>query len=344
MSFGARAAGAAMIMALGVALSGCGGPGQTGATASDAAPPAQSAPGQESPPTGGDLERDPVLAAMLEDLIVEELPPVALRSSDSVASECGTDAGACYEPEEPAIVVTSEWTDFRQPELLAHEYLHHVWERDGLDADAALATALDEAFDDEEGLGALVPPWQDSYVEADGSIMPTELFSYACTGLRSDQLATVIAERCQQYLHVDRLPVARSIDQAALLREVDALREAAGLEPMEPNPHATAASEARAALFAPTSQVPLGEFPESVTEHLDAGCAPARYGAQLTRPSDPAQMAASLDALLEGALTDPELSGIGMATTAFDHIDARAVFDERTLRVNASLVVVTVCG
>lgn len=321
----------------------------TGTVADSTAPPASpeaSAPDETTTPPSAppDVDQDPELAALLAELIVEDLPPVSMVSSDDIARDCGTDAGGCWAGAEDTIYVTSEWTDFRRTEILAHEYLHHVWERDGLDDDAELAAALDEAYADEEGLGALVPTWRDDYVEPDGSIMPTELFSYACTGLRAEQLAPPVRERCEQYLRMEAMPVAQTVDVGALLDQVDALREADGLDPLERNPHATAASEARAALFTPESQVPLDEYPQSVKKHLDAGCAPARYGARLTRPGAPEQMVADLDALLEGALTSTEFSGIGMATTRFDHIDARELFGERTLRANATLVVVTVCG
>lgn len=325
-----------------LALAGCADASEPEATAS--APVDQPTTEPTEQPPAGEVERDPALAALLESLITEELPPVSLRSREQIAAECGTEAGGCYLPEEPAIVVTSEWTDFRLQELLAHEFLHHVWERDGLDDDAELAAALGDAAADQEALGALVPPWQESYVEADGSILPTELFSYACTGLRADQMAAPIAERCAQYLHLDALPVAQAISTGELLDAIDGLRDAAGLAPLERNPHAAAASEARAALFTPQSQVPLDQYPESVRTHLDAGCAPARYGARLTRPGDLGQQAQAFDVLLDGALTSSEFTGVGVATSAFDFIDARDVFDERTLRVNATLVVVTVCG
>lgn len=326
----------------GLALVGCADASDPEPTASAPADASTPEPADETP--AAEDEQDPALAALLDSLIVEELPPVSLRSSDRIAAECGTEAGGCYLPEEPAIVVTSEWTDFRLPELLAHEYLHHVWERDGLDDDAELAAALGDAAADQEALGALVPSWQEDYVQADGSILPTELFSYACTGLRADQLAAVVAARCGQYVNLDALPVAQSISTGELLDAMDRLRADAGLEPLERNPHAAAASEARAALFTPQSQVPLDEYPDSVRMHLDEGCAPARYGARLTRPGDVEQMVGAFDALLDGALTSSQFAGIGVATSEFDFIDAREVFDERTLRVNATLVVVTVCG
>lgn len=288
------------------------------------------------------MEQDPELAAALAELIVEDLPPVSLLLSDDIAADCGVEAGGCWVPEDSTIHVTTEWTDFRRTELLAHEYLHHVWDRDALGSDTDLAAALDNAHADEELLGALVPPWQKAYVEDDGSIQPTELFSYACTGLRADQLGP-LAERCGQYLRLDQLPVAQDVSPEALLDGVDALRASEGLDPLERNPHAAAASEARADLFTPASQVPLDEYPESVTTHLDAGCAPASYGARLTRPSGVEQMVTDVDELLEGALTSSQTRGVGVATRQFDHIDARELFGERTLRVNATLVVVTVC-
>lgn len=352
---GIRAALAAAVAST-LALAGCGAPDSeptpatTASTAETTDPPTAetSTPAEttEAPTTepAPEVEQDPELAAVLEPLVVEGLPPLSLVASDDVAADCGVEAGGCYVPDEATIYVTSEWTDFRRPELLAHEYLHHVWERDALGDDDELTAALDEAFSDEEGLGALVPSWQEDYVTDDGSVLPTELFSYACTGLRTDQLAGVVAERCGEYLHMDELPVAQTITAGPLLDQVDALRQAEGLEPMERNPHAAAASEARAALFTPYSQVPLDEYPESVTQHLDAGCAPARYGARLTRVSSPEQMVADLDALLDGALTSSQYTGVGMVVTEFDHIDARELFGERTLRVNTTLVVVTVCG
>lgn len=348
------------VLALGaLLLGGCAGPDEGGApepsvVVGEETTPA-SEPSQETEPTtapteeaasgaGGDAPQEGELAAQLEALIVGELPAVALQFSDDLQRDCQSTGLGCYVRGESAIFVSPGLADFRGPEILAHEYLHHVWFRDGLDDDAPLTSALEGAFADGEGLGALVPDWQPEYVRADGSIEPTELFSYACTGLRPDQMPEVVAERCAEYLELGALPVNQQVQVGALLSEIAALREAAGLEGLADSPYAAAAaSEARAELFTPYSQVPLGEFPESVTQHLNAGCSPSRYAARLTRPYDPAQMVADIDATLQGALSSADYSGGGIAVKEFDYINADAVFGDRTLRVNATLVVVTVC-
>lgn len=322
--------------------------GLTGCAGGDAPvrsdpPPTETTTTSETP-TPDRFDRDPDLAAELASLIVEDLPPLDLRLSDRIPSDCaGIQAGGCYSRLDDAIYLSSELDDFRRPELLAHEYLHYVWDRDDLADDTALTQALDRAYDDDEGLGSLVPTWQQSYTEADGSIQPTELFSYACTGLRSDQLDRVIARQCERYLRVDELPVNQRIRPDDLLTAIDELREAGGQRPFTRNPHAEAASEARAETITPHSQVPLSEFPDSVRQHLTAGCSPSRYGTFLTRPYDDAQIARSLERVLQGGLTSSQFTGIGVAVVEYDYIDARALFGDRTIRVNASLVVVTLC-
>ncbi|MFT4230690.1 MAG: hypothetical protein QM602_10410 [Microbacterium sp.] len=334
-----RTSAVAFVASAAIVLSGCadGGEARSDPSSSQAAASSQAAIADE-------VDRDPALEAELSSLIVEDLPQVNLLLSDDIPGDCDVDeAGGCYYPAQNTIFVSSELDDFRLPELLAHEYLHFVWERDGLEDDAALAEALDQAYEDDERLAAVVPTWQEGYVEEDGSIRPTELFSYACTGLRSDQLDPVIARQCERYLRVDRLPVNQHLSADDLLTAIDELREAAGQSPFERSSYAEAASAARAELFTPYSQVPLSEYPDSVRQHLDAGCAPSRYGTLLTRPYDNDQIVQSLDSLLEAGLTSSQFTGIGMAVAEYDYIDARAIFGERTIRVDASLVVVTLC-
>lgn len=299
--------------------------------------------GDEDASDEADVERDPELAAELEQLIAEELPPISLRLSDDIPADCGVQASGCY-VEGDAIYIGSDLDDFRRPEMLAHEFLHHVWDRDGLESDAALTDALNRAFDDEEGLAALVPPWQEGYVEPDGSILPTELFSYACTGLRSDQLDDVISDLCEQYLQVDNLPINQEVSIDELNAAADGIRAEAGLEPLIQNPYGAAASEARVETFTPYFQVPLSEYPESISRHLDAGCVPVKHGVRLTRPSDPRQIMEAFDSLLDGAISSSEYTGIGIATQEYDYIDARELFGDQVLRVNATLIVASVCA
>ncbi|MFT4214908.1 MAG: hypothetical protein QM622_09055 [Microbacterium sp.] len=328
---------AALVTTAAIVLLGC-----ASADTARSGPSATQAAASSPAATPTDVDRDPALAAELASLTTEDLPAVNLQFSDEISSDC--DEGlACYLPTENTIFLSSELDDFRRPELLAHEYLHLVWERDGLEDDAALTAALDQAYEDEERLGALVPTWQEGYVEEDGSIRPTELFSYACTGLRSDQLDAVIAQQCERYLRVEQLPVNQHIDPDDLLTAIDELREASGQAAFERNSYAESASAARADLFTPDAQVPLNEYPESVTQYLDAGCAPASYAAVLTRPYDDTQLAQQFDDLLDGDITSSQFTSIGAAVTEFDDIDARAIFGERTIRVNATLVVVTLC-
>ena len=44
-----------------------------------------------------------------------------------------------------------------------------------------------------------------------------------------------------------------------------------------------------------------------------------------------------------GALLSDGAKGVGVAINEFDYIDARKLFGERTITVNATLVVTTVC-
>nr|NLD40664.1 hypothetical protein [Actinomycetales bacterium] len=271
------------VLALGaLALGGCvapeeGGTAEPSVVVGEETSPA-SEPSLETEPTtapseetaaavSGDAEQDAELAAQLEALIVGDVPAISLQYSEDLQRDCQSTALGCYRTD-GALFISPELEEFQQPEILAHEYLHHVWFRDGLDDDAALISALEVAYAEEEGLGALVPDWQADYVNPDGSIEPTELFSYACTGLRPDQMPEVVAERCAEYLELGALPVNQQVQAGQLLSEIAALREARGLEELADSAYAAAASEARAELFTPYSQVPLGEFPESVTQHL----------------------------------------------------------------------------
>lgn len=290
-----------------------------------------------------DVEQDPELAAQLAELIVGDLPAITLKFSNNLMADCQTSGLGCYSPTEATLLMQPGLTDFRQPEILAHEYLHHVWFTDELDEDAELTVALAEAYADAEGLGSLVPHWQSDYVNPDGSIEPTELFSYACTGLRPDQMVPVLAERCQQYLNLDALPINQHVEVGELREEVTSLRAGRGLEPFADNAHAAAASQARADLFTPYSQVPLNDYPDSVTQHLEAGCQSATYGVRLTRPYDPAQIVVDMDKSMNGALTASEFTDVGIAVKEFDFISPEEVFGDRTVRVNTSLIIITLC-
>lgn len=319
-------------------------PSQVSADPSSPSAPAEPAASPSaSESQAGPVEQDPELASLLAGLIIGDVPPVSLKATANVGADCGFDGGGCYLPDEKTIYLSDETTQFQRPELLAHEYLHYRWETEGLDDDAELAAALEKAFSDKEGLGSLVPSWQEEYLQPDGSVLPTELFSYSCTGQRPDQQEAIIAERCAEYLKVEALPVNQKLTTTALTDEIARQREEAGLPELELNPQAAAASEARAELFTPQSQVPLSEYPESVTEHLEAGCAPATYSAQLLRPYDLDDMVTHADELLKGALLSDGAKGVGVAIKEFDYIDARNLFGERTITVNATLVVTTVC-
>lgn len=217
-------------------LAGCGGPAdevgeQTPATAeatpsqvsADSSSPSASAEPAASPSASesqaGPVEQDPELASLLAGLIIGDVPPVSLKATANVGADCGFDGGGCYLPDEKTIYLSDETTQFRRPELLAHEYLHYRWETEGLDDDAELAAALEKAFGDKEGLGSLVPSWQEEYLQPDGSILPTELFSYSCTGQRPDQQEAIVAERCAEYLKVEALPVNQKLTTTALTDE-----------------------------------------------------------------------------------------------------------------------------
>ncbi len=289
------------------------------------------------------VEQDEALAALLGHLIVGEVPQVSLISSADTAADCGSESSGCYVPAKNSLFVSADLKAFQRPELLAHEYLHYVWERDGLADDKELADALAEDAADEEGLAALVPPWQKDYIRADGSVEPTELFSYSCTGMRPEQQSLPVATACADYLNIGELPVNQDLTVRSLTTEIARLRQEAGVPALEDNPYAAAASEARAELFTASSQVPLDEYPESVTRHLDEGCAPASYAARLVRPYELAELTRDTDALLKGALLAGSTKGLGIAVKEFDYIDATKLFGDRTLRVNATLVVTTVC-
>ncbi|AQP47064.1 hypothetical protein BW730_05570 [Tessaracoccus aquimaris] len=290
-----------------------------------------------------EVEQDEALAALLGDLIVGEIPQVSLISSTSTAADCGSESSGCYLPAKNAIVVSADLSAFQRPELLAHEYLHYVWERDGLGDDKELADAIAKDAADKEGLAALVPSWQQDYIRADGSVEPTELFSYSCTGMRPEQQSLPVATACADYLNIDELPVNQSLTVQDLTAEIARQRQEAGVPALQDNPYAAAASEARAELFTPSSQVPLDEYPESVTKHLDEGCAPASYAARLVRPYDASELVRDTDALLKGALLAGSTKGLGIAVKEFAYIDATKLFGDRTLRVNATLIVTTVC-
>ncbi|MFV0252364.1 MAG: hypothetical protein ACK5H2_03405 [Beutenbergiaceae bacterium] len=321
-------------------LAGCA-DGEPDSTPTHSPTPASTTESSEAP--RADADQDPQLREMLEQLIVEDVPDISLVLTDDVVSMCESSALACYAHPESTIYLSTTAVEFQPMELLAHEYLHHVWLRDDLDADTELIEALNLAYSNAEGLGALVPPWQTGYVQEDGSIQPIELFSYACTGLQRDQMEPELAQRCGQYLEPAALPINRHVTGGDLAGAVTRLRVGLGLPPLEDNPYAAAASQARAELFTPYSQVPLDVWPGSVTQHLNQGCTPSRYAARLTRPYDVDAMVGDLDRVLDGDLSSERFTSVGFAVSTFDYIDAAEVFGDRTIRVNTTLVVVTLC-
>ena len=289
------------------------------------------------------VEQDAELAALLSGLVAGDLPAMSLKPTADMMADCGFDALGCYEHDTTTVYISDDAVAFQRPELDAPQPLHSVGFTRDRDGDAEHSAALQSAAADAEGLAALIPAWQAEYVQPDGSVLPTELFSYACTGLRPDQQGPIVAERCAEFLDVDALPVNQEMTASALTDEIARQRAEADVPALELNPHAAAASEARADLFTPQSQVPLSEYPESVTQHLDAGCAPASYAAQLVHPYDVEEFVARTDELLKGALLAADTSGVGVAIREFDYIDATALFGDRTLKVNGTLVVTTVC-
>lgn len=288
-------------------------------------------------------EQDADLAADLEVLITGELPEIDLLSQASLPPECPGEAMGCYIPGDPAtLVMTMDMESFVYTELLAHEYLHHVWVEDGLEGDTELADALDAAYEDDEALGSLVPDWIPEYELPDGSIVTGELFAYACTGLRSDQMDDVISDLCEQYLNVDQLPINQSLSVDDVLDAMADLRESEGLDPLPMHDGASASSVARIDTFEPHEQLALDEWPDSITQHLH-GCAEPYYAASLIRPGDPVEMAELLDSNLEGRATAAGTQGIGAAVKEFDFIASEEVFGDRVIEVNTTLIIVTTC-
>lgn len=296
--------------------------------------------------TAVEVEQDPQLVADLEPLLVGDVPEVNLILDEELPDTCPSEAGGCYLSGQPATIVVKEEVEGAvYTELIAHEYLHHVWRRDNLEADTALEDALNAAYENEERLGASIPSWIPGYELPDGSIVTEELFAYACTGLRSDQMDNTISDRCEEYLNVDQLPVYDTIASEDVVSALNELRDSEGLDPLPVDPNAEAASAARADLFSPHEHTPLDEWPDSVTRHLYGLCEPSNYVPWVGKPGDVEVMAPEMDTALNGAVTSSRSWGVGVSVTDFDYLDVSDSWGEdRMVQVNVTLIVVTVCG
>lgn len=287
-----------------------------------------------------EVSQDPVLVAALETVAIVDFTDVSLVVIDDPATECGmAEADGCYAPDTQTIIVGANGDDGPSTTTVAHEFLHHVWVRESLATDDALVAAL--ASLDAPG-SLLHHVIADSYRDADGQAPATERFAYACTELEPAQLVEAVSSVCARYLDLAALPVSHVFTSDEIIATINEHRTAAGVAAVTVNDGGALAAQARLDTFTSTDQSSIGTWPDSVTTHLGT-CDPVDQAILLTdfRGLDIAVDA--LDDAVNGALTSPNRTSVGVAVRRFEMIDGQIDPAGEADDVNMTVIVAMAC-
>ena len=107
-------------------------------------------------------------------------------------------AGGQYSNYKKAITVKRG--EYDHGVILAHEYLHYVWERDKLKNDKRLVKELESFYQNDLDLQRRMTNYGAEMTK------PTEFFSYGCTEWRDSRLTGYILQKCNHYIDRTRLP------------------------------------------------------------------------------------------------------------------------------------------
>lgn len=291
-----------------------------------------------SPPDTG-ITQDAELVAALGSVAIVDFSDVHLIIVDDAATACDlADAKGCYAPDTRTILVGAD-EDGWYTTVVAHEFLHHVWARDHLADDEALVAAL-AALDTPGSL--LHRVIDDSYRDAYGDAPATERFAYACTDLKPAQQGTAVAGVCARYLDVAALPVSQSFTSDDIVAGINARRTAADLAPMTVNAGGQRAAQARLDTFTSTDQSSIGTWPDTVTIHLGT-CNPVDQAILLTDYRGIDIAVDALDDVINGALTSPDHTTVGVAVREFEVIEGEIDPSDVADNVNMTVIVAMAC-
>ena len=85
--------------------------------------------------------------------------------------------------------------------IVAHEYLHYVWQKDALASDSELIDALYQLYRTNPDMRERISPhYTDTSVD-----ISDEIFSYGCTEFSSSLLGEYLSDRCNQYISTSAL-------------------------------------------------------------------------------------------------------------------------------------------
>lgn len=79
---------------------------------------------------------------------------------------------------------------------VAHEYLHYMWYKNQLDKDDRLVSDLISSYARTIEFQNLISKY---YIDR-GILVPTELFSFACTEIQDSHLTPYIVQKCNEYI------------------------------------------------------------------------------------------------------------------------------------------------
>lgn len=153
------------------------------------------------------VTQDPELLSELQYLeAAYDYHKLNLIYTDNQAADCKWDlADGCYYNFQKTIKIKRNNNKTALRTILAHEYLHYVWYENNLDADSRLVSDLIALYgrypEFRQRIAGL-----DGHYQASGRLLPTELFSYGCTEISNAKLGSYIAEKCRQYININKLP------------------------------------------------------------------------------------------------------------------------------------------
>lgn len=96
-------------------------------------------------------------------------------------------------------------TQIKNSTIIAHEYLHYIWNKHNFDLDKHLTSMLIAFYGRHPAFQYRIDGEHNHYVKS-GGLQPTEIFSYACTEVSSQILDNYIVQKCNEFINTDKLP------------------------------------------------------------------------------------------------------------------------------------------
>lgn len=137
------------------------------------------------------ISQDPTILQTLKSVGAKDYSTLSMSIHDGTV--CGNDYfEGCYGNSE---IIMRKGHESNKT-IVAHEYLHYMWFKNQLDKDRQLVSDLISFYSKTPEFQNRIPK---HYTDS-GGLLPTELFSYACTEIQDSRLTPYIVQKCNEYI------------------------------------------------------------------------------------------------------------------------------------------------